>query len=92
MVDFGGMGCGSRANESFSDCCSRLRLRACDISLRVQVVLLYGFWYPKNPQSPTKKEYLDPYRVVVSPRVQVPNNHILSKILTYITTILKPST
>ena len=25
-------------------------------------------------------------------RVQVPNNHILSKILTYITTILKPST
>ena len=27
-----------------------------------------------------------------TPRVQVPNNHILSKILTYITTILKPST
>ena len=27
-----------------------------------------------------------------SPRVQVPNNHILSQILTYITTILKPST
>ena len=26
------------------------------------------------------------------PRVQVPNNHILSKTLTYITTILKPST
>ena len=30
--------------------------------------------------------------VFYSPRVQVPNNHILSKILTYITTILKPST
>ena len=28
----------------------------------------------------------------VTPRVQVPNNRILSKILTYITTILKPST
>ena len=28
----------------------------------------------------------------VTPRVQVPNNHILSKILTYITTVLKPST
>ena len=28
----------------------------------------------------------------ISPRVQVPNNHILSKILTYITTILKPTT
>ena len=28
----------------------------------------------------------------ISPRVQVPNNHILSKILTYITTILNPST
>ena len=27
-----------------------------------------------------------------TPRVQVPNNHILSKILTYITTILNPST
>ena len=26
----------------------------------------------------------------LTPRVQVPNNHILSKILTYITTILKP--
>ena len=30
--------------------------------------------------------------VGLTPRVQVPNNHILSKILTYITTILKPST
>ena len=29
---------------------------------------------------------------IVTPRVQVPNNHILSKILNYITTILKPST
>ena len=29
---------------------------------------------------------------LVTPRVQVPNNHILSKILIYITTILKPST
>ena len=29
---------------------------------------------------------------VFTPRVQVPNNHILSKILTYRTTILKPST
>ena len=28
----------------------------------------------------------------LAPRVQVPNNHILSKILTYITTILNPST
>ena len=28
----------------------------------------------------------------LTPRVQVPNNHILSKILTYIATILKPST
>ena len=28
----------------------------------------------------------------ISPRVQVPNNHILSQILTYITTILNPST
>ena len=28
----------------------------------------------------------------LTPRVQVPNNHILAKILTYITTILKPST
>ena len=31
------------------------------------------------------------YRTV-TPRVQVPNNHILPKILTCITTILKPST
>ena len=31
-------------------------------------------------------------RFVVTPRVQGPNNHILSKILTYITTIRKPST
>ena len=29
--------------------------------------------------------------LIRAPRVQVPNNHILSKILTYITTILKPS-
>ena len=28
----------------------------------------------------------------LSPRVQVPNNHILSNILTYVTTILKLST
>ena len=33
-----------------------------------------------------------PYYEYITPRVQVPNNHILSKILTYITTILKPST
>ena len=32
------------------------------------------------------------YVAALTPRVQVPNNHILSKILTYITTILKPST
>ena len=29
-----------------------------------------------------------PYKPELSPRVQVPNNHILSKILTYITIIL----
>ena len=28
---------------------------------------------------------------IYTPRVQVPNNHILSKILTYIATILNPS-
>ena len=28
----------------------------------------------------------------LTPRAQVPNNHILSKMLSYITTILKPST
>ena len=30
--------------------------------------------------------------LAATPRVQVPNNHILAKILTYITTVLKPST
>ena len=36
--------------------------------------------------------YLRGFLHALTPRVQVPNIHILSKILTYITTILKPST
>ena len=36
--------------------------------------------------------YIYIYIFIYTPRVQVPNNHILSKILTYITTILNPST
>ena len=42
---------------------------------------------PKDP-----KPKLGMLASTVSPRVQVPNNHIFTKILTYITTILKPTT
>ena len=36
--------------------------------------------------------FLNQVPTLETPWVQVPNNHILSKILTYITTILKPRT
>ena len=64
--------------------------------------LLLGNWSPRRPSplhqacsfgrgAPSGKTEADK-RSCPTPRVQVPNNHILSKILTYITTILKPST
>ena len=62
-----------------------LRFRVCGLgqylfqlvaSIRVDGCLETGFW-KTGP---------------LTPSVQVPNNHILAKMLTYITTILKPST
>ena len=44
----------------------------------------------QNPLPTTRSPR--PGALEIAPRVQVPNNHILSKILTYITTILNPST
>ena len=50
----------------------------------------------KGAQPQTRNSYIQTQKhhtkLYLTPRVQVPNNHILSKILPYITTILKPST
>ena len=54
---------------------------------------------PQETTAPNPETYINTTRLLdpataqaLTPRVQVPNNHIFSKILTYITTILKPST
>ena len=53
----------------------------------------------RGPRAKTDFDFLGVYLDPIKPsflgfplRFQVPNNHILSKILTYITTIRKPST
>ena len=50
------------------------------------IPIALAVWHAITEQSGRELHFAE------TPRVQVPNNHILSKILTYITTILKPST
>ena len=62
--------------------CSEVRTYVC-LCMRVCISYLCMYVYV----------YVDSWMwLTPTPRVQLPNNHILSKILTYITTILKPST
>ena len=53
----------------------------------IQAIFLLSARAERGQHATLAEELFD-----LPPRVQVPNNHILSKILTYITTILKPNT
>ena len=47
---------------------------------------------PADPSKPICLSFVVSWGTQITPRVQAPNNHILSEVLPYITTILNPST